>query len=320
MRIKTKQSEKSALFAALVITFVVIILFGLSDQIFCDTIVCQNTNKISENDLLTEILIKSGTYCERLKAVALHFVCTEEVKEKIHKPYRILDSRWRIRGLKYTTENNKYVYDYQLIRKEDPEELRTLLQANKKRLRQENAWLKTKRFYYEYIIFGPIGLLGQDEQKEYDYTLLEPNKRLWGRSVCILEASPRKKEESDSLYGKIWVDKDNGSVLKIEWEDQSLKNYTALVQDAKRYNAKLKLSFVSEYKIEKNGIQFPSRYYVKEFLSRFNTIRYTNTIYTTSRPERMEKSELEVKYKDYKFFIVETEIKYGTDQIDPERE
>jgi len=288
-------------------TVVVLFLFGFLARGSGKPLPLHQTGKQTDESRLAEILLKTGQYCERLKAVALHFICTEEVKEKIHNPYRFLGSKWKTRNRKHVTENNYYVYDYQLVRKEDPKESRILIQENGELLRQENAQLKTKRFNYNYIIFGPIGLLSPKSQKYYHFTILKKDKKLWGRPVDILEAIPRDKAESARLYGKIWVDQESGGALKIEWEDQSIKNYAELEKDAKRYKAKPKLSFVSEYKIEKNGIHFPSRYYVKELLIRYATYNFG------SRMEWLEKSELSVIYKEYKFFIVETEVKHGTD-------
>ena len=56
----------------------------------------------------------------------------------------------------------------------------------------------------------------------------------------------------------------------------------------------------SEYRFEKNGIRFPSKYTVKEHYIRPNE-------YKTGM-EKLAKSEIEVNYKDYKFFVVETEV------------
>jgi hypothetical protein len=52
--------------------------------------------------------------------------------------------------------------------------------------------------------------------------------------------------------------------------------------------------------LKSNGIRFPSKYTVLEHYIRPNE-------YKTGM-EKLAKSEIEVKYKDYKFFIVETEV------------
>lgn len=46
---------------------------------------------------------------------------------------------------------------------------------------------------------------------------------------------------------------------------------------------------------------------ITELLTRYATD------HISPRMKRLEKSELAVIYKDYKFFIIETEVKYGTD-------
>ena len=76
-----------------------------------------------------------------------------------------------------------------------------------------------------------------------------------------------------------------------------------LEKAAKIYNADVQLYFFSEYKINRNGLRFPSTYYVREQYSgkRFSLEGRLN-------PEnKILRSEVKVKYQDYKFFDSETE-------------
>jgi len=57
------------------------------------------------------------------------------------------------------------------------------------------------------------------------------------------------------------------------------------------------MTLVSEYKVEKNGIRFSSRYFIEE-------------AYIGKKGKKFISSETTVIYRDYKFFTVETEIKY----------
>lgn len=202
---------------------------------------------------------------------------------------------------KLKTEENNYVYDYQLIRKEKVKETRILIEENGESVHIEGAPQKTKRFYYRNIIFGPIGLFSVDAQKLHDY-IIEEETKLWGKPIVVVKVLPKKPEESEQLYGKAWLDKKDGSILKIEWEETSIENYAAMKEFAKNIQGRPSLKFISEYKFEKNGIRFPNRCYMKE--------DYIGKGGVGAGFVLLEKSELIIEYKDYKFFIVETEVKY----------
>ena len=61
-------------------------------------------------------------------------------------------------------------------------------------------------------------------------------------------------------------------------------------------NSKPRLTQISEYGFEKNGIRFPSRYSLREE-------------YISRRGKPFLRSETSVIYRDYKFFTVETEVR-----------
>jgi hypothetical protein len=244
---------------------------------------------------LKTILFKAGEYCRRLKGVALHFVCLEEVQERIFKPYRTRSPQG-IRSGWGRIESRKFVYDYQLIRKNEKiEETRILIKRGRKSVQEEGARLETQRFVYKYVIFGPTGLLSFDLQKKYIYSI-EKDTGLWDLPVLVVRAVPKKPQEADCLFGQAWICKDDGSILKIEWEGASIEGFEDMKKVARDFKADPRLRFYSEYRFEKNGIRFPSRYVMKELY------------YRPKMAQTLEKSELLVAYKDYKFFTVETEV------------
>jgi hypothetical protein len=260
------------------------------------------TNKIN----LEGILKKCSDYCERLDNIALFFICKEKIEEVILHPRRKINmSRSAIQGrqneilgagVKFDKEKNKYEYDYQLIR-EGPKtiERRTLIEENGKKKHVENALLKTKRFKYERVILGPIGLLSKNRQKIHDYMIIGENK-VNGLDAFIIEAIPNQFSTLDHTYGKIWISKKDFSILKIEWYQESIGNYSNLAETARKLNAIPKLKITSEYFLEKNGIRFPSKHIVwEEYKKKDFTFLQSYTI---------------IKYSEYKFFIVETEVRF----------
>ncbi len=245
----------------------------------------------SRQEKLGAVLQKAGEYCARLNRIALYFVCHEDILERIFYPYFV--PGYVFRG---EVEENHYVYDYQLIREDKIEETRILLRENGVRSNLKDAPLKSKRFQYKHVIFGPIGIFGFDEQRLFDYSF-EKETKLWTKPTVIIKAVPKNPDDVNYLYGKAWVDMDDGSILRIEWEERSLGNYAAAMATAKRIGARPKLMHYSEYQIEKNGIRFPSVYKIDE--------EYYRTY-------RIVKSQLTVKYNDYRFFTVDTEAKIKT--------
>jgi len=260
----------------------------------------QSTDSSStEQAELEEILEKCGDYCHRLANSALDFVCIEKIKEEMffHPQMLVSQGGARYSSVGRTTRKNVYVYDYQLIRKKlQIKESRILLEENGKKKNEKDAELKTHLFGHENIIFGPVGLLSEFWQQYYDYRIIKREK-LKGDRVIVIEAIPIHYLQTDNLFGKVWVREGDFSIMKIEWEPKSLKNYELIEDNAKKLNAEPLIKLFSEYAFEKNGIRFPSRYLITE-------------TYIHKRGIRFMRSKTTVTYKDYKFFTVETEVKY----------
>jgi hypothetical protein len=189
----------------------------------------------------------------------------------------------------------EWTYDYQLIRQEGrAEERRILLRENGKTRREENVKLATVRFDHSNVILGPVGILGEEAQRLHAYGIVK-ELEMDGEAVVILDVRPNR-EAASSLYGKAWVRRRDGAVLKIEWEPASMGNYEAIARFARENSARPMINFTSEYAFEKNGLRFPSEYSVAE------TYVLSGKAYTLSKTE--------VAYKGYKFFLVRTEVKY----------
>ena len=265
-------------------TFISILLFIIiSIQSFSHI---ENSEKKDQAELEL-ILKKCAEYCERLDNVSLHFICQEKITEEI------------LKGNIGFVVRNIYIYDYQLIRKANKiVEQRILIKENGRKKNDLDAQLKTSRFHHKYIVFGPIGLLSQEEQKNYEYKILKEVTYKKDKAV-ILEALPKFPGEFNALYGKIWIRKKDFAILKIEWNQESLENFEDIEKLAEELEAKPLITFISEYEFEKNKIRFPNKYSIEEsYLPRFVV------------GEKIIWSQTTVIYDNYKFFIVETEVKY----------
>jgi hypothetical protein len=261
-----------------------------------------NTKKEIEAKL-DKILEKTKQYCRRLESFVFDFVCLEEITEKIDHSREI--SREIFLGREGVTyqhsipgkiQENKYLYEYQLIRKKGKsEESRTLIEKNGEKKNEKGAKLEAFVLYYENITFGPINLVGEDAKLYYDYRIVK-DETLNQEGVVIIEAIPKSSFLPNLPFGKIWVKESDFAISKIEWDYESLRNYQFIEDRAKKYKAKPQITLRTEYGIEKNGIRFQSRLVFEE-------------AYINPRGDKFTRSKTTVKYKDYRFFTVEVDIK-----------
>jgi hypothetical protein len=268
---------------------------------------CRETAAVAESDL-SSYLGRAADYCDRLSGAVLNFVCRERIEEWFYtqKPAD-LSSIARLSGMEFIDpgmvfidhkEKYKYVYDYQLVRDRAGHirESRILLEEHGKKVKIPDAPLKTHMFNYAYVVMGPLGLLSRNHQPDFEYRITGEEK-VAGEPAVIIEARPKSGVHLDYLFGTIWLRKRDANVLKIQWNPSSIENYEALENEARQFKRKPEIVMTSEYAFEKNGIRFPSRYTVKEN-------------YVGKHGGHFRRSETDVSYDQYKFFTVETEVKF----------
>lgn len=260
------------------------LFFLVSISLFPNVHAHSNSPKEAEQAKLAEILKRCAEYCERLENSSLFFVCKERIKEVGYHPTR--------------GATNVYVYDYQLIRKDNKiKENRILIEENGLKKHIKDARLKTRFFYHKNILFGPYGLLSESRQRHYEYKIIK-ERRYMGKKAVVIEAVPKSIQVSKDLYGKIWVAKADSSILKIEWNPRSMENFNLIEARAKTMGATPEIKMIAEYGFEKSGIRFPSEFSIIEDYKRQRFLY------------RILRSKTTVSYKDYKFFTVETRVKY----------
>jgi hypothetical protein len=256
---------------------------------------------------LDDLLKKTADYCDKLESTALNFVCRENIEEVQNIPR---GRTQRTTAYAYlppadlVSQRKTWQYDYQLVRKGGLiDERRTLLQENGRAIHEENSSLRDIRFWHKNVIMGPIGLLGAAAQKQHKYRIAG-EESIDRKLVIIVEATPQP-DTTARLFGKAWVRKDDAAILKIEWQPESIGDYEAIVQIAKNLGAEPRLTFSSEYALEKNNIRFPSIYSVTEAylmpITEAPVLPITGRLFTRSKTI--------VKYSDYKYFTVETDVK-----------
>ncbi len=236
----------------------------------------------TDHERLAAILKRSKEYCRRLDNAALDFVCLEEVTE-----------RTRFTSM----EADVYLYDYQFVRKnQEMKEKRNLLAVNGKKKMSQDQPLQTVVFRYENALFGPVGLLSESWQAYHDYRLIGEDTLGKERTV-VIGATPKPDFATPHCYGSLWVREEDGAVLKIVWDQRSIGNFRSVEEWAKLHEAQPKITSYLEYGLEKNGLRFPSR-------------NYTENAYILKDGRKYANAEINIVYKKYKFFTVETEVKY----------
>ncbi len=250
---------------------------------------------------LDETLDKCTVYCEMLARASLFFVCIEKIEEEIYE-INLIGHSGGIDTKKI--EGNTYIYDYQLIKKGNKvEEKRILLEENGKKKNEENAQLKTGMFYSKRSILGPIGLLSRENHDKYGYEILD-EESISGRNIIVIEAKPKSEMNDMPNYGKIWIDKQDYSILKIEVAEESLVGFKQ-IKEASKLNTTPSISvthFYDEvYTTDKNQvIHFPSQT-IFHYQTRSPGRKYR---------DRLIKAKSQYTYSNYKFFTVDVDVKY----------
>jgi hypothetical protein len=285
-----------------VITIGVLLLGGLGGQ---------GVQKPGADPTLAFIVDSARKYCAKLERAALDFVCMEEVEEKLNlsrddreslertarakveDPAAPLPLRSRLEIRRNPRQKNTYLYDYQFVRRDGKiEEKRVLLERNGRKAPSPDPPPRLGTFSYSDVLLAPIRLLDESIQAFYSYRLLGPDF-VSGTDAWILEVVPRVKGVSRYLGGRIWIKRDDSSVLRIEWDPASFGHYEQIVARAESYKAIPEVRSVTEFGFEKNGIRFPS-------------FDLTEEAYRGADGKLFVRARTHIAYKDYKFFSVET--------------
>jgi len=252
---------------------------------------------------LKNILKKTAEYCERLKKMALFFVCHENIEEKIYfynrtrvyvsEDHESAAPLQKVNLKQRRMKRSTYVYDYQMIKKGDKEEeKRILLKEGRKEKNVENAELKIRGYKAKFLVYGPVGFLSYYWQNHFTYEIIGQDE-INGIKTIVISASPTEPREENYYFGKIWVDEKDFSILKIMWDAKTLEGY-----EEKAFPGVTKsLSWEVFYEVEKNKVRFPSRQLIKD-------------IYLTEAGKKHPRFLTTFVYDNYKFFTVETEIIY----------
>jgi hypothetical protein len=276
----------------------ILILIAFSGLVSSGTRIPSETEDLKTLDA---ILKKTGDYCEKVKAIALFYVCREKVADE-----RLVFARRNLMNFSVSDEGTikprrirtkTYTYDYQLVKKgEIPIEKRSLLEEDGKEKYEENVEFRPVKYHGSYTVYGPVGFLSKKWQEHYEYEIAGEDV-IDDKKAIIIASVPRNEREINYNFGRIWVDAKDFSILKIEYDPRSIKDYEDELAQSPLGDLRKKVIWTMLFGIEKNGVRFPSQQVIQEF-------------YVNSKGEELLIEKITFRYEDYKFFIVETEVKY----------
>lgn len=266
----------------------------------------QESKIVNNRAMLNQILEKTGNYCERVKKIALFYVCKERIEKKTYfyktETYQkkmpaveawTLMKRLKVKG----TKRNSWTYDYQLIKKEgELKEKRDLLEKDGKKKHEDNAELKMVKYVSKYLIYGPVGFLSKYWQDYFEYEIVGKDI-VDGKDAIIIKSYPKSEMVENNNFGRIWVDEMDFSILKIEWDPKSIEDYQEEEISSPIGELKKSIIWNVSYGVEKNGVRFPSKQLIQEF-------------FIDEEGKKFIQEKTSFIYDDYKFFIVEYDVKY----------
>jgi VWFA-related protein len=267
---------------------------------------------------LNRFLAGAANYCDKVKQSAFHFYCKEgivETRMPLTSSQRdipdigVSDMRLRpasaLRNVreKVYTKVNKYEFTYRLIKQGvSIKEEREFLSSHDNVKIARNSKKLPRAFHSQKAVFAPITLLDRGRQGLYNYNFLRFDQ--WnGRPAVVIEAVPKSPgKEKFTVYGDIWLDKEDFSVLKIEADPRSIMGFEQLKGLAKKLRTRLKLSLETEFGLIQNGIRFPTK------VSTLEKYKGGRLISRYKGSAGWERTRTVFSYKDYRFFDVKVDV------------
>ena len=242
---------------------------------------------------MNRILKGAADYCQRLKQSAFHFYCREKIVET-RMPLSTIDKK--------KIQIKSYLFGYRLIKQGDKiiEERDWISSWDKKKVNRDQV-VNTNFFFSVKAVFAPITILDRNRQDKYNFQFIRFDERK-GRRVAVIKALPKKPLETGTLYGTLWIDMEDFSLLKIEAGPKSIIGYWQLQKLADKLNTRLHLFLEIDFKYHRKGIRFLTKV---SFLERYKGGR---KVYWYRGQDGWIRTRTRFTYSDYQFFNVQTDV------------
>jgi TonB family protein len=261
-------------------------------------------------DELQAVLDRSWEYCRKMDDIAHFYLCRERISETIKSIVNVgpaLMGSGEIEGQVITVrvgsfvpdlarpDTNRYVNDYQITSQNNRvTELRTPV---KPLSNERNSMFGKKSLSFPIPISVPTRLLAPGFRDEYQYSFGEDRKIL-GKTCRAIELKARKKRSVEVQKATIWIESNSGRVVRAEIECDASAIDERILAECGQYYLVPHMKVEYEFGDDKKGVLFPSR---SKIVLDYSQLGRTNT--------RDTKMKLDIRYDNYRFFIVETEPK-----------
>jgi hypothetical protein len=271
---------------------------------------------------LQKILNGAAGYCEKLKQSVFHFFCQEKIVETldslVHNDRMLPDIGAQLQDERYIFQRLPLVNEYSMVKTAvHTYTFSYRLIKSSVQIKEEREWLssqdsvpitrdqvvKPTSFFSQRAIFAPLTLLGRDRQEYYHFRYLGRDQ-CSGRSAAVIKVIPknREQENSDSIFGNVWIDLEDYSILKIEADPRSIKGYQVLKELEKKLSTRLFLTLEIDFSEIREGIRFPTAVTMVE------KYKGGRLISQYKGPKGWERNRTVFTYSDYQFFDVNVEV------------
>ncbi|MCX6582079.1 MAG: hypothetical protein NT166_18070 [Candidatus Aminicenantes bacterium] len=243
----------------------------------------EKTGAVDKKNNLDALLEKTADYCEKLKQATFYFTCREEISDI-----------YFIKGKEI--KNDFYRHEYQIIMDEKGRMSEERKEIAKDGKGKGDDGLVLTNFFSNYPFLMPGALMDRENRKKYLYRLLAKEKvgEVETFKINVEPKNPANPAGGIINHGVVWVDEQDGSVVKIELDPRSLRGIDVLQETARKKGAGLKVVDIHWYEVQSNNIRFPSRTEISEV--------------KLAAQEELENSRTVFTYKDYRFFKVNVNV------------
>jgi len=270
---------------------------------------------------LKKILEQGAAYAERLSGAAMDFVCEETIKTTNYALYLpektvadeaktsvsssgageliMVTGRPRILARNpYETKTNRFICDYQMIKKgERIEERRILMKENGKSVESAHKSLDDKQYAVLRPLFAPLAVLTVDRQKSYDFRFTG-DETIESKPAAVIEAIAKPGAVTGTPAAKIWIDRVSFRILQCETQGLPVEGYGSVFEEASKIGISPVSTMTTTFGEAKNGVLFPTRVSLR--------IDYPVNVWGIGKRAKVE---TDIRYDKYKFFTVDTENK-----------
>ncbi len=268
---------------------------------------------------LERLLDRAAASAKALRDSAPDFVCEESIDETHRyldfwdKPqFQVLEERgygsgangtklrmwsWARYRVNFGTrvERNRVVSDYQWARQDGvPRERRIVLKRNGRKVNADDPRVGVEpRFSALRPIFAADRILAPERRRLFSFRRAG-TERAAGIRTEVVEVRPRAGLADQVEAAKIWIEPEGGQVVRLEIRGVPLEGWEDVWTDAVRFREAPAGRAVHRYDMVRKGIRYPSR-------STFE-VEYP----LPDPPGPLRKVSMEMAYRKYRFFSVET--------------